>query len=274
VRDAGVDENFHFSQDDLRADDVMLLDVVAETFLWIGPRSSERERARAAALARRYVEARAEHDGRDVDAPTSIVPAGAEPPAFARRFVAWDVALARRVATSGVSGGDGAHEDPYEKKLERARAANPPPVPGAEVKLRKTPDKAKREGEGAKKDIRSEEDRGGPVVFAKLRPTPPKPTRPPGAGEDAAAAASSDSSATEIPSDVAGPDTLPPGSITLTMEVLTAADVASRHNVVVTEKESYLSDAEFAGAFGMGKAEFAAMPLWRRQAAKKKVGLF
>jgi hypothetical protein len=58
------------------------------------------------------------------------------------------------------------------------------------------------------------------------------------------------------------------------MEVLTAADVASRHNVVVTEKESYLSDAEFAGAFGMGKAEFAAMPLWRRQAAKKKVGLF
>ena len=40
------------------------------------------------------------------------------------------------------------------------------------------------------------------------------------------------------------------------------------------KKETYLSDVDFQANFAMGKAEFAAMPLWKRQAAKKKAGLF
>lgn len=40
------------------------------------------------------------------------------------------------------------------------------------------------------------------------------------------------------------------------------------------EKESFLSDADFQEAFGMDMASFQALPKWKRQNAKKKVGLF
>ena len=36
----------------------------------------------------------------------------------------------------------------------------------------------------------------------------------------------------------------------------------------------YLSDEEFRGLFGMGKGEFAALPLWKRKQLKRAKGLF
>lgn len=44
--------------------------------------------------------------------------------------------------------------------------------------------------------------------------------------------------------------------------------------VDVTSKESYLSDSDFQTVFGMDKATFNAQAKWKRDAAKKKVGLF
>ncbi len=42
----------------------------------------------------------------------------------------------------------------------------------------------------------------------------------------------------------------------------------------VSRRETYLSDAEFKSAFKMGKAEFEKLPLWKRNALKKSLGLF
>ncbi|GBF95236.1 hypothetical protein Rsub_07951 [Raphidocelis subcapitata] len=42
----------------------------------------------------------------------------------------------------------------------------------------------------------------------------------------------------------------------------------------VSRKEEYLSDAEFETVFGMDKADFKAMPAWKRINAKKSKGLF
>jgi hypothetical protein len=39
-------------------------------------------------------------------------------------------------------------------------------------------------------------------------------------------------------------------------------------------KEAYLSAAEFTAQFGMSRGDFARLPAWKRQAAKKKAGLF
>lgn len=39
-------------------------------------------------------------------------------------------------------------------------------------------------------------------------------------------------------------------------------------------KEQYLSDEQFQEVFEMSKDAFKAMPLWKRQGKKKKVGLF
>jgi Villin headpiece domain len=41
-----------------------------------------------------------------------------------------------------------------------------------------------------------------------------------------------------------------------------------------TVKEKYLSDEEHFELFSMDKAAFAALPLWKRQQQKKRVGLF
>lgn len=39
-------------------------------------------------------------------------------------------------------------------------------------------------------------------------------------------------------------------------------------------QEEYLSDDDFKTVFGVSKAEFAAMPAWKRINAKKDKGLF
>ncbi|KNC52783.1 uncharacterized protein AMSG_08672 [Thecamonas trahens ATCC 50062] len=41
-----------------------------------------------------------------------------------------------------------------------------------------------------------------------------------------------------------------------------------------TAKEVYLSDEDFEAALGCSREEFAAMPAWRRELAKRKIGLF
>jgi hypothetical protein len=39
-------------------------------------------------------------------------------------------------------------------------------------------------------------------------------------------------------------------------------------------KEDYLSAAEFSTVIGLSRAEFAALPKWKRDSKKKQVGLF
>ena len=42
----------------------------------------------------------------------------------------------------------------------------------------------------------------------------------------------------------------------------------------MTRREQYLSDADFEATFGMSKDTFLALPKWKRQRAKREVGLF
>jgi len=44
--------------------------------------------------------------------------------------------------------------------------------------------------------------------------------------------------------------------------------------IVWSCKELYLSDADFANVFKMARTAFEAMPKWKRDAEKKKAGLF
>jgi hypothetical protein len=45
--------------------------------------------------------------------------------------------------------------------------------------------------------------------------------------------------------------------------------------VVASRKEDYLSDAEFEHAFaGIARASFGQLPKWKRDAAKRRAGLF
>jgi hypothetical protein len=44
--------------------------------------------------------------------------------------------------------------------------------------------------------------------------------------------------------------------------------------IVWSCKELYLSDADFASVFKMARTAFEALPKWKRDAEKKKAGLF
>jgi hypothetical protein len=59
-----------------------------------------------------------------------------------------------------------------------------------------------------------------------------------------------------------------------TLEQLTDKRVWETLNIQATERETYLSNKAFAELFGMPKADFAKMPKWKKDNAKKKHGLF
>ena len=49
---------------------------------------------------------------------------------------------------------------------------------------------------------------------------------------------------------------------------------AEARGIDYKSREQCLDDAAFQACFGVDKAAFAAMPLWKRKNVKKKVGLF
>jgi villin 1/advillin len=102
-----VEEIYNYDQSDLCMDDVMMLDVVSEVFLWVGPEARREEKDNAMAAALEYV--KNAPDGRDPDTPVYRISAGFEPPQFTQHFLGWDIAKS-----------NAAGEDPYLAEL-RAR---------------------------------------------------------------------------------------------------------------------------------------------------------
>nr|XP_019946519.1 PREDICTED: adseverin [Paralichthys olivaceus] len=77
-----------FTQDDLAEDDVMLLDVWDQVFVWIGKDANEVERTESVKSAKQYIET--DPGGRDKLTPVVVVKQGHEPPNFTGWFLAWD----------------------------------------------------------------------------------------------------------------------------------------------------------------------------------------
>lgn len=77
-----------FTQDDLAEDDVMLLDVWDQVFLWIGKDANDVEKTESVKSANQYI--KTDPSGRDKDTPVVVVKQGHEPPTFTGWFLAWD----------------------------------------------------------------------------------------------------------------------------------------------------------------------------------------
>ncbi|XP_076119826.1 villin-1 [Alosa pseudoharengus] len=78
----------NFNQDDLDEEDVMLLDIWDQIYLWIGKGANEKEKQEAVVTAQEYL--RSHPAGRDVNTPILMVKQGFEPPTFTGWFHAWD----------------------------------------------------------------------------------------------------------------------------------------------------------------------------------------
>uniref|UniRef100_A0A8C1K3L4 Scinderin n=1 Tax=Cyprinus carpio TaxID=7962 RepID=A0A8C1K3L4_CYPCA len=77
-----------FNQDDLAEDDVMLLDVWDQVFVWIGKDANEVERTESVKSAKTYIET--DPSGRDKGTSVVVVKQGHEPPTFTGWFLGWD----------------------------------------------------------------------------------------------------------------------------------------------------------------------------------------
>lgn len=84
-----VEEIFDFDQSDLIEDDVMLLDVGNELYVWVGKGANDEEKRKALETAVEYV--KTDPSGRDPDTPIYQIKQGYEPPTFTACFMAWDV---------------------------------------------------------------------------------------------------------------------------------------------------------------------------------------
>ncbi|XP_061082475.1 villin-1 isoform X1 [Conger conger] len=78
----------NFTQEDLDEDDVMLLDIWDQVFLWIGRGANETEKKQAFLKAQDYL--RNHPAGRNVNTPIVLVKQEFEPPTFTGWFPAWD----------------------------------------------------------------------------------------------------------------------------------------------------------------------------------------
>ncbi|TRY99862.1 hypothetical protein DNTS_016959 [Danionella cerebrum] len=78
----------NFNQDDLDEDDVMLLDIWDQVYLWIGKGANDTEKHDAVVTAQEYL--KSHPAGRDLDTPVLVVKQGFEPPTFTGWFHAWD----------------------------------------------------------------------------------------------------------------------------------------------------------------------------------------
>uniref|UniRef100_A0A674E0E0 Scinderin n=1 Tax=Salmo trutta TaxID=8032 RepID=A0A674E0E0_SALTR len=79
-----------FSQEDLAEDDVMLLDVWDQVFIWIGKDANEVEKTESVKSAKTYIET--DPGVRDKRTSIVMVKQGHEPPTFTGWFLGWDTA--------------------------------------------------------------------------------------------------------------------------------------------------------------------------------------
>jgi advillin len=79
---------YDFAQEDLIADDVMLLDTYTEVFVWIGSGANDTERGQALEIAVAYIKG-APDTRSEADVPIVVVKQGSEPPIFTSHFVGW-----------------------------------------------------------------------------------------------------------------------------------------------------------------------------------------
>merc|ERR1719253_1310923 len=106
-----VEPIYDFSQADLEEDDVYLLDVFTNLYVWIGSEANEQEKSMALTTATEYAKA----NGYSEDVSTVIVHSGSEPGMFTCNFLGWDSEKSK------------AFVDPYEPEPAPA----PAPAPSA-----------------------------------------------------------------------------------------------------------------------------------------------
>ncbi len=263
-----VEEIDNFTQDDLCNDDVYLLDMYTQLFVWIGGGSTEEERQKASEIAQNYVSHAT--DGRDKGISITTVYAGFEPAMFTQHFLPWDPAYAEKRS----------FKDPYSVKLaamqaaEKANAdarANAEPTRRASVK---DPLEERRAALQA-----AEEKKRADILMANeaIAAADAAAIKDPLAERRAALKAAEDKKRADLLAEHEKNEKVVQAVVfdSPAGKKYSLAELQGKvAGVDPSKKEDYLSDADFQTVFSMGRSEFSAQPAWKTKAAKQKAGLF
>lgn len=121
--DLKVSEIYNFTQDDLMTEDVFILDIHSDIFIWVGQLVDAKTKKQALTIAEKFVERDFLHRKLSPEVPMYIVMEGSEPPFFTR-FFTWD------------SGKSAVHGNSFQRKLTLLKGGG---TPGIDKPKRRTP---------------------------------------------------------------------------------------------------------------------------------------
>ncbi|XP_041021377.1 villin-4 [Juglans microcarpa x Juglans regia] len=110
-----VTEIYNFTQDDLMTEDIFILDIHSEIFVWVGQQVDSKNRAHALTIGESFLEHDFLLEKLSREAPIYIVMEGSEPPFFTRLFE-WDSAKSAMLGNS------------FQRKLTLVKSGGTPTV--------------------------------------------------------------------------------------------------------------------------------------------------
>ncbi|XP_060174615.1 villin-2-like [Lycium barbarum] len=291
-----VEEIYNFSQDDLLTEDVMVLDTLAEVFVWVGQSADSKEKQSAFEIGQKYVDLAASLEGLSSDVPLYKVTEGNEP-CFFTSFFSWDPIKAT------------AHGNSFQKKVmilfgfghastnqrtnqdgptqrasalaalnsafnssSAAKTSSVPKPPGASQSSQRAAAVA------ALSTVLTAEMKQSSSRGSSLQSSRSPSISPPGGAKNAQfkelEEPSEESEAVEPAETNEENSELKPPEEVFSYEQLKAKSENPATGIDTKRREAYLSDEEFESVLGMTREAFYKMPKWKQDVHKKKVDLF
>ncbi|MEE6467429.1 hypothetical protein FKM82_007235 [Ascaphus truei] len=275
-------EVMDFAQSDLDEDDVMLLDTWEEVFLWIGKSANEYEKNEAINSAKEYL--RAHPAGRDSATPILMVKQGHEPPTFTGWFSAWDshkwssdLSYEDMKKNLGdVSAISQISVDMQNTNLNK-KSTNKPNVPVSTEKVNSASVYQPHSNGNQQYSNGSPANSNGSPANSNGSPAN-RSGSPANSNSSPANSNQANSNGSQIQSQGkhhAAPLPESKGDKSFDIALLmnkTTEDLPD--GVDPSQKEMFLSDADFVNLMGMPKNQFRQLPKWKQQTLKKQYGLF
>ncbi|KAL0739201.1 hypothetical protein Bca4012_015411 [Brassica carinata] len=119
-----VTEIYNFTQDDLMAEDIFVLDCHSEIFVWVGQEVVPKNKLQALTIGEKFIEKDSLLEKLSPEAPIYVIMEGGEPSFFTRFFTSWD------------SSKSAMHGNSFQRKLKIVKNGG---TPVAEKPKRRTP---------------------------------------------------------------------------------------------------------------------------------------
>eukprot|EP00762_Andalucia_godoyi_P007172 ANDGO_08013.mRNA.1 Gelsolin len=245
-----VEEITQFSQADLHHDDCYLLDAHHSLYLWIGRDSSPNEIEECSKLAREYL-ARSRSADQPTDTGITSVADGFEPRFFTMFFPDWRIA------------------DPTQTEVVASEQSVPTPASASQpAAFISSPPASTKPPVSSSSSTSITSVAATPVASKQSPVDPPTAEKPTTAPSTASASPVPVTSQENVATAASG------GRIFPYSQLRVDSGMPLPEEVDPAARQDFLSTEEFQNVFGMSRAQFSELKLWRQNGLKKEKHLF